>query len=112
MCVIDAGEQVQCGGIALDDVKAKASAEHGPQIECLQAVSLEVSPHKGKQPRSDVTVVANPTLFSIRCRAGDCPRSVIGCVDRIGVQAELVVKSFSIGSEGQGKVLGFAVPAG
>src|SRR5690242_3844331 len=49
--VVYAGEDVERGLVAFDQVKAEAAAEDGAQIERLQAVGLKIAANESKQSR-------------------------------------------------------------
>ena len=90
----------------------RAAAKHRPQIQGLQCVGKKVAGHESKYFLSHVVVVAQTAGFGVgrgrRHRAG----SIVLGIDRVGVEAQLVMQSLTRTEKSDSKVRGLAVAAG
>jgi hypothetical protein len=71
-------------------VQSESSAGNGPQVERLQGIGLKISGDVSEQTGSDVSIVANAGLNEVGGCARDGARSVVGRVNSICVQRQLV----------------------
>src|ERR1700675_4434347 len=96
----------------LDRMTAETTTFCRSQVEVLQGVVVEIALHKPEDTRGEIAVVARTAADRVRSGVRRCRGQVVGGVNRVGVQNQLVVESLARGIESDVQILGLAVAAG
>src|SRR5215468_1322249 len=109
--VVETAEEIEGRVVVLDCMVTKAAAKYRTQIQCLQFIGEEVGSNESKNLLCHVMVISGATGPGIGYCRRHCTWSVVLAVNRVGIEAEFVVRRLPRAQKSNGKVRGFAVAA-